>query len=112
MYFQTLDDKSECVGVYKNGNLYFKDLPKELGRTWKYAEYLEKSDVEYASLYCGSRSLNDVCPNHLIDDWQAVEAKLKAFYRSFVLAKVDMNENCFFDLVPKPFLVEILRNSR
>ena len=106
MYFQTLDDKGECVGVYKDGEIYFKDLPKGLKRTWKYAEYLQEDGVEYASLLCGSRSIGGVCPNHLIDDWVTVEAKLKAFYRSFVLAKVDMNENCFFDLVPRPFLVE------
>ena len=106
LYFQTLDDKGECVGVYKNGRLHFKELPKELGRTWKYAEYLEQSGVEYASLYCGGRSLSDVCPSHLIDDWVDVETKLKAYYRSFILAKINMNENCFFDLVPQPFLLE------
>ena len=38
MYFQTLDDKGECVGVYKDGKLYFQDLPTGLERTWKYAE--------------------------------------------------------------------------
>ncbi len=106
MYFQTLDDKGECVGVYKDGKLYFQDLPEGLKRTWKYAEYLEESDVEYASVWCGNRSIDDVWPDVLIDDWLAVEGKLKAFYRSFVLAKVDMNENCFFDLVPKQFLLE------
>jgi len=106
MYFQTLDDKSECVGVYKNGSLYYESLPQGLGRTWKYAEYLQESSVEYANILCGNRSLNDVCPSPLVDDWTAIEAKLKAYYRSFVLAKVNMNENCFFDLVPKPFLLE------
>ena len=106
MYFQTLDDKGECVGVYKDGKLYFEDLPEGLKRTWKYAEYLEESDVEYASIWCGNRSIDDVWPDVLVDDWLAVEGKLKAFYRSFVLAKVDMNENCFFDLVPKQFLLE------
>lgn len=106
MYFQTLDDKGECVGVYKDGELYFNDLPQGMERTWKYAEYLEESDVEYASLYGGNRSLNDVCPAHLIDDWTIVEDKLKAFYRSFVLSKVDLNDNCFFDLVPRQFLMQ------
>ena len=106
MYFQTLDDKGECVGVYKNGELHFNNLPEGMERTWKYAEYLEESNVEYANLLCGNRSLNDVCPAFLVDDWVAVEGKLKAYYRSFVLAKVSMEENCFFDLVPKPFLLE------
>ena len=106
MYFQTLDDKSECVGVYKDGEIYFEGLPTDLKRTWKYAEYLEEDSVEYASLRCGNRSLGDACPNSLVDDWAHVEAKLKAFYRSFVLAKVNMDENCFFDLVPRSFLVD------
>lgn len=106
MYFQTLDDKGECVGIYKNGKLYFKDLPDGLERTWKYANYLEKSSVEYASIYCGNRNLNDACPPYLIDDWIEVEAKLKAHYRSFVLAKVNMEENCFFDLVPESYLLD------
>ena len=107
MYFQTLDDKGECVGVYSDGKLYFGGPTERSAKTWKYAEYLEESDVEYAHLYCGGRSLNDVCPAHLIDDWTIVEGdKLKAFYRSFVLSKVDLNDNCFFDLVPRQFLMQ------
>ena len=106
MYFQTLDDKGECVGVYKDGELFFKEIPEGLKRTWKYAEYLEASDVEYASIYSGNGSLSDCCPQYLIDDWVEVEEKLKAFYRSFVVAKVDLNQNCFFDLVPKRFLLQ------
>ena len=105
MYFQTLDDKGECVGVYKTGKLYFEELPEGLTRTWKYAEYLEEGSVEYANLYCGGLSLGDACPPYLVDDWLAIENKLKAFYRSFMLAKVNLDENCFFDLVPKPFLM-------
>jgi len=106
LYFQTLDDKGECVGVYKDGNLYFKEtMPEGLGRTWKYAEYLEEDDVQYASVYSGNNSLSDCCPSHLIDEWTETEEKLKAFYRSFIIAKVDMNQNCFFDLVPRQFLI-------
>ena len=106
MYFQTLDDKGECVGVYKDGNLYFKEtMPEGLGRTWKYAEYLEEDDVQYASIYSGNNSLSDCCPSHLIDEWTETEERLKAFYRSFIIAKVDMNQNCFFDLVPRQFLI-------
>lgn len=106
MYFQTLDDKGECVGVYKDGNLYFKEtMPEGLRRTWKYAEYLEEDDVQYASIYSGNNSLSDCCPSHLIDEWTETEERLKAFYRSFIIAKVDMNQNCFFDLVPRQFLI-------
>ncbi len=105
LYFQTLDDKGECVGIYKDGELFFQETPQDLARTWKYAEYLEDSDVEFASIYSGNSSLSDCCPSYLIDEWTDVEERLKAFYRSFVIAKVDLNQNCFFDLVPKKFLI-------
>ena len=35
MLFQTLDDKSECVGVYANGELQFKGIPDNISKTWK-----------------------------------------------------------------------------
>ena len=65
MYFQALDDKGECVGVYKDGGLYFEELPENLKRTWKYAEFLGNLDVEYANLYAPNRPLADVCPDYL-----------------------------------------------
>ena len=39
MLFQTLDDKSECVGVYSNGELHFKDIPDGLSKTWGYSNF-------------------------------------------------------------------------
>jgi len=59
MYFQTLDDKTECVGVYKNGNLHFDDIPSDLLRTWKYTGSVTGDDIEYASLLCGGLSLEE-----------------------------------------------------
>ena len=53
MYFQTIDDKKECVGVYQDGQLFFDEIPPNLERTWKYSGTLEDSPAEYAWLYCG-----------------------------------------------------------
>ena len=105
MLFQALDSKNDCVGVYMGGELYFdSELPEDLSKTWSYAPYLP--DVEYASLYVGGRTLDEVCPAYLKEDWDRVRTKLRAFYRSFVLAKVNLDENCFFDLVDPQFLVD------
>lgn len=106
MYFQPLDDKGECVGIYQNGELHFGTLPDNIKRTWKYADFLEDKEIEYASLYVLNKSLSDVCPDNLIDTWTNIENKLKAFYRSFILAKINLDEVCFFDLVPHQFLIE------
>ena len=108
MYFQTLDDKTECVGIYTDNQLFFdlSEFPPDLKYTWKYAPYLKDLDVEYISLYLEGKTISEVIPEYLKDDWGDVSEKLTAFKRSLSIAQVDTQENCFFDLVPPRFLIE------
>lgn len=108
MIFQTLDDKSSCVGIYAGENLYFdeKQFPTELTSTWSPSSYLRDRDVEYASLYLEGANIFDLLPEYLKDDWGDINDKLKSFQRSLSIAKIDMNQNCFYDLVPNRFLIE------
>jgi hypothetical protein len=108
MLFQTIDDKGECIGYYVDGHLVFDTIPENLTATWKYTKHLEGLNVDFASLYCGGQSIDEACPSELREEWQEVNKKLKAFYRSLRLAKIDLNQSCFFDLVPKQFLLEYL----
>ena len=62
MYFQTLDDKSECVGVYANGALNFDNIPEGLTRTWKFTGSVVDPNVEYGWLYADGDSLLGCCP--------------------------------------------------
>ncbi len=106
MLFQTLDDKGECVGVYTNGELILDSLPAELSKTWSYSPYLKGRNIKYARLYCGGETLATACPEVLRDEWEYISKRLKAYLQSFVAAKVSLSENCFFDLVPRRFLME------
>ena len=106
MLFQTLDDKKECLGVYINGEINYDGVPDNLTATWSFADYLAGRDVQYASLYCAPNDIDTACPDSLKDQWEDVSEKMRAFLRSFVEAKVDLNENCFFELVPERFLLE------
>jgi len=107
LLFQTLDDKKECVGVYLNRELSFnQNLPDDLTKTWSYSSFLKGIDIEYAKLYCGGRTLDMVCPTALIERWERSSNKLKAFIKSFNTARVSLDKNCFFDLVPEKFLIE------
>jgi len=108
LIFQTLDDKTECVGIYTGQDLIFdeKNFPNDLQKTWKYTPYLRGLDVEYASLYLEGVNLKDVLPEYLRDDWDDVSKQIAAFRRSLAVSKVDTNQNCFFDLVPKRFLID------
>jgi len=106
MLFQTLDNKEECVGVYCNNELHFDTIPDDLTRTWNYSAFLrEREGVEYAFLYA-QKALGDACAPHLAQEWGAINDRMKAFLRAFTTAKVNLTENCFFDLVNERFLRE------
>tara|TARA_R110000822_G_scaffold38943_16_gene107465 strand:- start:1120 stop:2301 length:1182 start_codon:yes stop_codon:yes gene_type:complete len=106
LLFQTLDDKKECVGIYDGDLIFNQELSKDLTHTWSYSGFLENREIEYAKLYCGGSTLDKVCPEALTERWERTSDKLKAFIKSFHTAGVSLDENCFFDLVPKKFLIE------
>ena len=107
MIFQTLDDKKDCIALYQNKQLEYNSLPQaDTNKTWSYSAFLKGMDIEYASLYTHGKSLDECCPEHIREEWVAVNARLKAFINSFIESKVSLKENCFFDLTPKKFLID------
>jgi len=114
LLFQTLDDKNECVGFYTDNKLQFhQPLPDNLDKTWSYSAFLKGKNIDYAQLYCDGKTLDDVCPEYLKEDWAAINKKLKSIIASCIESKVSLRENCFFDLTPQRFLIEYchLRNQ-
>lgn len=106
MLFQALDDKRECLGIYSAGELHYSQFPETLTRTWGYSPVCSGRDVEYAQIYSGGNSLSSVCPEDLKDDFSIVSSKMMAFLRSFDKSKIDLSENCFYDMVPQRFLLD------
>ena len=106
MYFQTLDDKTECVGVYKDGRLHFDEIPSGLLRTWRAGGSISDSAIEYAWVFCGGKSLKEACPPDLLEEYEASIRKMSAFYKSFKIAKVNFDDHCIFDLIPHDSLVK------
>tara|TARA_R100000808_G_C2155445_1_gene167958 strand:- start:5173 stop:6381 length:1209 start_codon:yes stop_codon:yes gene_type:complete len=107
--FVTLDDKEECVGVFSNGELSFSHIPAGLTHTWEYSRSLLSADVndaELAIIYANGATLTDVCPPHLQKEWSAIMKRMKAYQNSFIEAKVDLGENCIFDLIPLSYLTK------
>jgi len=105
LIFQALDDKSECIGIYADGKLSFEDFPENLTRTWRYSASITDPSVEYAWIHAGGRNIADCCPEDLCNELQAVQRKMKAYLKSFEIAKVNMMDHCVFDLIPHVFLV-------
>jgi len=78
------------------------------GRTWRHHPCLEEGSYEYANLYCEGKTLDEVCPAALRDKWEIQTKRLKAFYRAFREAKVDLTEHCFYEQLPPGLLKEYL----
>ena len=106
MYFSVLDNKKDCFGFYQDGKLYYDSPPDEMKVTWKHSETLSPGLYEYISVLARADSIADVCPLELKEDFDKVDSKLRAFYRSFLTSQVSLEENCFFDLVPQQFLLD------
>jgi hypothetical protein len=113
MIFQTLDDKSECVGVYVDGKLHFDGIPDSLSKTWKYTGSVQDDNIEYAWLYTAGKNLQEACPDDLKEELSEVQKTFKAYLKSFQIARINLRDNCFFDLVPSDFLLEFceIRNK-
>jgi hypothetical protein len=106
--FQPIDDKTQCIGVYANGSLIFdeSEIPKNLTKTWGYTGSLKEKDVQYANIYAHGKAIEEVCPEHLRDEWDAAAKKMRAYKKSFDIAKINLREHCFFDLVPYDALIQ------
>lgn len=105
MYFEVLDNKIECYGFYADGEIH-KTLPDNAKYTWTYNPNISLDSVEYMNLRVGGKDISEVCPEHLKEDWKIASDRLKAYMRSFVTAKINLEDNCFYDLVPERFLLE------
>ena len=47
-------------------------------------------------IYCGGQTLDEICPESLYSQWERVQSRLKAFMKSFKIADISLEENCFF----------------
>ena len=114
MYFQALDDKSECIGIYYDGRLVFDQgqFPSDMSgfKTWKFTPSAS-DNIEYLWFYTGGQNLSECCPDLLKDELAAKQQKMIAFKKAFDIAKVDFREHCFFDLAPHEFLESFLETK-
>jgi hypothetical protein len=104
MYVEPLDNKGECVGFYYDGKIV-KELPTNVINSWSYHPMIG-NDAEYATLYTNDNEINSYVPQQHKNDWNLLNKKMKAFFNSFGLAKVNLEDNCVFDLIPEHFVID------
>jgi hypothetical protein len=106
---QTLDNKKHCVGIYSDGRLIYDCEEFDFDAvtaTWNYNSVFSENDTVVASLLVYGKTLDEACPDFLNHRWRAINARLRAFYKSFSTSKISLDIHCFYDLVPQRFLLE------
>ena len=103
MLFQTLDNKNGCISYYHNGE-FLEELDSNCKLTWRQNGQFVNNDIDFVQIYVGGRELDDVCPDHLKQDWALLQEKMKSFYISFQESKINLQDVCFYDLLPQKFL--------
>ena len=104
MLFQLMDSKADCAGTYLSGQFIWDKIPEGISQTWSYSDHLFGRQIEYANLMVSGRSIDDVCPDHLVERWQSVKGLLKAHFKAFSTSKIDLDDVCFYDVVPQKHL--------
>jgi len=105
MLFQVLDNKNGCVNFYCDGS-FEEQVAEKYNMTWKQNKVVGDRNVDYAQIYALGQELDDACPEHLKVDWLAIQAKMHNFYISFQIAKLNLDDVCFYDLLPQKFLIK------
>ena len=105
MYFQIFDAKKQCKSVLANGVIR-DDLSKDMTHTWSYSPHLRDKNIHYAEVWSKGLTLDDACPEELKEEWLALTSKTKAFMKSMQTSKINLNDNCIFELLPDFFLVD------
>jgi hypothetical protein len=104
MIFQILDNKEDCFGIYKEGEFIYDRVPHNATGTWTWNPNLSGAAIDYAHIYASGRNLDEVCPEDLKLRFQKRQERIKAFINSAANAKIKIDEQCMFDLVPEHHL--------
>jgi len=106
MIIQVVDEKTGCQSVYAQEQLFdLSDLNVAAKYvTWKHSPLLSKLDCDYAWVWSGGRTLEQCCPEDLRESFDKVNLELRAHMTAMKTARVCLETNCFFDLIPAPLV--------
>ncbi len=102
MILQTLDIKDNCKGIFHQGSFILdgaKELASKYSTAWKHSPILD--DEKYRYLYLSLKDNDLSSYSHDVELFLTYEKKMQAHQKAAVSAKVSLEEECFFDLLPE-----------
>tara|TARA_B100000214_G_scaffold88339_1_gene60761 strand:+ start:3786 stop:4913 length:1128 start_codon:yes stop_codon:yes gene_type:complete len=105
MIVQALDIKDNCKGVFFDGHLMTNDYQQKISEAkyaWKYSGIFEGMSHDFLYILTRGAPLEEFSKEK--QQFREVKQILEAHQRASVTAKVEMSENCFYDLLPAGLL--------
>jgi len=102
LILQTLDIKDNCKGIFHKNQFIFNPtsaLLDEYNLCWKHSPILDDEKFEYLYLRLRSDDLSSHSPDP--DLYAEYTTKLASHAKAAATAKIDLTEECFFDLLPE-----------
>ena len=107
MILQTLDIKDNCKGIFHEGTFLFENttqLAKQYSIAWKHSPMLNDEMYQYLYLLVKDDDISSFC--HDPELFLRYRKKLQAHHTAALTAKVSLDDECFFDLLPKHQLLK------
>jgi len=104
MLFELIDSKLNCNSSYVDGKIIDFSTLDNPTHTWDYSPSFGDKKMELACLYAKTKNIEEACSQELRERYLLLKAKLKSYLKSFLISKISLEENCFFDLVPVAFI--------
>jgi len=104
MIFQILDSKDSCFGLYKGGEFIYDRLPADITGTWGYNNCLSDHNIDYACVYVNGKTMDEICPDIYKTRLEKRKNKIRAFVNAAVNAKIKIDNQCMFEIVPETHL--------
>tara|TARA_B100000287_G_C20671768_1_gene793653 strand:+ start:3089 stop:4225 length:1137 start_codon:yes stop_codon:yes gene_type:complete len=92
--------------VYVDGEIKEASEDLNLTRTWFPASNFANERYDCGIIWSMGKTLDDCCPEDLKPYWLALNKKASAFLNSFQKSKINLQDICFYDLMPDWFLLE------
>lgn len=102
MILQTLDIKSNCKGIFHEGAFLIDEGFGEIENyslAWKHSSILDDERFRYLFLSLKSDDLSPYCEDSEL--FLRYRKKMQAHKKAALAAKVSLEEECFFDLLPE-----------
>ena len=102
MILQTLDIKDNCKGIFHEGAFLFDNVKETANRyslAWKHSPLLDDEGFRYLYLSLKDEDLSSYCQDP--DLFLLYRKKMEAHQKAAISAKVSLDEECFFDLLPE-----------